>query len=274
MCSQCGMESTRRGNVLRHIKNQHGGSADALQSSFISEERSNSRASLNVERGTSRYPNFSSVKNIQQIIDAHVEEILKQRLTTLQSPNSIGYQGFVCEDCLTIDIDPISRSERLYHHCNTLWLIDHQQLVDHKNLVKQYLKNHLAVFLAKGLVINRHIGGKIELSACEVNRSFIFDPKEYLLKPTPGADLTTLQVYNVTNISLTSGRDPRYQWLEPIELAFLAKDHWANRVINNGRTAVSQEELISFIRESNNRTASIFKTSSIQPKYYIIRVEL
>jgi hypothetical protein len=220
-----------------------------------------------------RLPKTATIGSIQHTFDTYVQTNLAEKVLNL--PNSTGCRAYICESCLTIDIRPIgSKSSSYSHICNSLWLIDHPQLLQNKELVNQYLKNHFALFFAKAL--RERSKSEIKLVAFEHKKSLTYDPEELSLPPPSGADWLTLLICDSTNRELARIENTQdLDWIKPIDLGFPPENHWGKRAIKDGQTVLKDDELTDFLRIANNRTLAVFKmVVGLKEKFYIMKIDV
>lgn len=260
VCSECGDAFTRRWNLQRHIARLHQGNKVSYSEQAKSQYESGNIAGSPLKTN-------SVVSSTEYIVSRHVQETLRRKIPNLQE--AFGYRGYVCDNCLTIDVFPVRpRYLSFGHVCDSLWLIDHPRLLNHKNLIKQYLDNQLPVFLAKAFVEQRY-GGKIELVAGQVDKSHTHDPKEFMLElpsykenfPDYPAAKAVIDFLN-KKFEIEDQNDPSRDWLKPIELGLPPESHWAKRAIRERTTKLELNELTDFLRSANNKTGAIFKISN------------
>ena len=150
-----------------------------------------------------------------------------------KDPEIIGYRGYVCLTCLTAEPLPIYGDnlvgvEKAVHECNTERLEEVSNLINRDEIIR----------------------------------------KLYAQLPERMKDVTNVWT-KCKNHIIALKIEEAYTAVDKItELTINDNNSWAVRVIRDGRTILSDEELMAFFKASNNSTSAYFKIQSYQPRLF------
>jgi hypothetical protein len=169
--------------------------------------------------------------------------------SNLFSNDIFGYRGYVCKQCLCIEIHYLyfldehlerDRKNVNNHLCDSNKLAQ-SQLDIYKNIhFNENYRTLLPLYLKQN--INEWTKGQNYLSTIQLS-----NPPENIIKlnhPKNPDKSITLHYYQKNNIELTNIED---------------KDNWISRAIKNTQTSLSDNDLTEFLHIVKDRTFAVFK---------------
>lgn len=153
-CGACGMLSTRKGNVQRHIERAHNGNAEPMSYvQFLADLSAGKRAIAS----KTVHPSVlqSKWERMTAVIDRHEEQRLQDlwhSYSQLHVPTII-VRGDVCETCMSLSAEIIDMQKGevpiISHECDLKWVTDNAPILKDKVVVRKYLEGKLGEHLLK-----------------------------------------------------------------------------------------------------------------------------
>jgi hypothetical protein len=180
-----------------------------------------------------------------------------------------GCKAFVCNSCCSLEVysfyfnDPKevkSRSTIIEHICPTYsytmqsWISD-----DNKEIVRDYTKRLNLIDILKESALNHwSINGILYLLGIKI----------------PNSHVQSVKIVDFNNECNNKSFVVQYSQKEIIELDYIAKDHWANKVIGQGggvnEVSIYDMELEDFLIATNYATFGLFRIKNSDEIYFIM----
>jgi hypothetical protein len=281
VCSICGMKSTRKSNVLRHIANKHNGKGEALDIMDYM---------LKVQSGTLPYPTYSrssgfatsraGKSKLHDLLVLHsndkIKGIVNQLRELTSKGESIGFKLAICANCLTPKLVSYSDSfePKTDHVCDLLWIRDNPVALENKDMAMALSSQKIPEYMTtivkelKGfpvrLVVRQNYANVQEQVNEVVKRlandrlmPFPKDPRHDLL-------IQGLELQLKAARSSDSNRNVEFNHLDLDSTADYA---WLKRACLEGMYEANEQELTQFFSFAHSTIATV---TFQRRKYWVI----
>jgi hypothetical protein len=217
---------------------------------------------LNQNRANSLQGNL---QNVAQSISTSYTGIEIQKRTIV---DLFGCKAFVCIRCCSLEVHPfyfddpkeVKSRSTIEHTCPTYSYTKLSRISDdNKKIVRDQTKQLNLVYILRECALNHwSINGILYLLGIKISNSYV----------------QSVKIVDFSNECNNKSFAVQYLQKEIIELDYIAKDHWANKVIGRGggvnEVSIYDMELENFLIATNYATFGFFRIKNSDEIYFIM----